>query len=319
VVSRNGSVRDLRGYGRTPPHAQWPGGAKLAVNLVLNYEEGAELSVANGDVSSEAYLHEMPGAPAVFGMRHHSSESMYEYGTRAGLWRVVRILEEHRVPITVFACGLALELYPEAGAAFSELGYEVAGHGYRWINYQYVSDAVEREHITKTVEAIRSTAGRAPVGWFTGRSSPNTRRLVVESGGFLYDSEALDDDIPYWVTVEETPHLVIPYSFDTNDMKYASSPGFVTAEDFSTYLCDAFDVLYAESEQSPKMMNVGLHCRLIGHPGRAKALETFLGHVAKHRDVWVCRREDIARHWMAVHPFQPVDGAVGRPRSGSVR
>ncbi|HEV7679917.1 MAG TPA: allantoinase PuuE [Candidatus Dormibacteraeota bacterium] len=316
MVGANGSLRDLRGYGRTPPDAQWPGGAKLAVSIVLNYEEGAELSVANGDASSEAYMHEMPGSSPVLGMRHRSAESMYEYGTRAGLWRAVRIVQQHGVPVTVFACGLALELYPEAGAAFAEFGYEVAGHGYRWINYQYVSEAVEREHIARTVEAIRQTTGRAPVGWFTGRSSPNTRRLVVESGGFIYDSESLDDDLPYWVMVDATPHLVVPYSFDTNDMKYASSPGFVTAADFAVYLCDAFDVLYAESETSPKMMSVGLHCRMIGHPGRAKALEQFLAHVARFDDVWVCRREEIARHWMAVHPYQAL-GTISLPRTRS--
>jgi allantoinase len=295
------SPRDFVGYGRRPPHPRWPGEARIAVQFVLNYEEGAERCVLDGDPHAETFLSDLPGAQP-FGMRHMSMESLYEYGSRAGLWRVLRLFERRNLPLTVFGVALALRRNPEAVAAFTELGHEIACHGLRWISYQETDENTERRHLAEAVEIIRELTGAAPVGWYTGRDSPNTRRLVVEHGGFLYDADSYADDLPYWVSVAGHPHLVVPYTLDTNDMRFATAPGFGSGADFYVYLRDAFDTLYAEGAETPKMMSVGLHCRLAGRPGRAAALARFLDHVLAHDRVWVARRVDIARHWARRHP-----------------
>ena len=302
-----GYPRDLVGYGRTPPHADWPNRARIAVQFVLNYEEGGENCVLHGDHASEIFLSEIIGAQA-YNARHLSMESIYEYGSRVGVWRILREFERRGLPLTVFGVSMALERHPEATRAFVELGHEIACHGWRWIHYQNVAEDVEREHMRIAVEIVRRMTGVAPSGWYTGRDSPNTRRLVVDHGGFLYDSDYYGDDLPFWTQVRATdgrtvPHLVVPYTLDANDMRFATPQGFNTAEQFFTYLRDTFDALYAEGEDSPKMMSVGMHCRLLGRPGRFVALQRFLDHVEKHDRVWVCRRADIARHWAARHPF----------------
>ena len=300
--------RDLVGYGGRPPDPHWPGAARVAVQFVLNYEEGGENSVLHGDSHSEQFLSEIIGAPA-FPDRHMSMESIYEYGSRAGVWRVLREFERRGLPLTVFGVGMALERHPDVGRAFHELGHEIASHGWRWIHYQEVDEATERAHLERAVDAIRRITGAPPLGWYTGRDSPNTRRLVVEHGGFLYDADYYGDDLPFWTTVETAggerrPHLIVPYTLDTNDMRFATPQGFNTGDQFFTYLRDAFDVLYAEGAEAPKMLSVGLHCRLVGRPGRLRGLQRFLDHVEAHDRVWVARRVDIARHWAAVHPFK---------------
>jgi putative urate catabolism protein len=303
--------RDLVGYGRNPPHAKWPGDARVAVQFVLNYEEGGENSVLHGDPGSEQFLSEIIGAQA-YPARHMSMESIYEYGSRAGVWRILREFERRKLPLTVFGVSMALERHPEATAAFVELGHEIACHGWRWIHYQSMDEATEREHMRRGTEIVRRiTGGQWPLGWYTGRDSPNTRRLVVEHGGFEYDSDYYGDDLPLWTRVataagREVDHLVVPYTLDANDMRFATPQGFNTAGHFFEYLRDTFDALYAEGAESPKMMSVGMHCRLLGRPGRIVALQRFLDHVAKHGRVWVARRIDIARHWRELHP----------PRSG---
>jgi allantoinase len=304
--------RDLVGYGRTPPHAQWPGAARVAVQFVLNYEEGGENAVLHGDAGSEQFLSEMFNPPA-FAERHLSMEGIYEYGSRAGAWRILREFEKRGLPLTVFGVGMALQRHPELTAAFKELGHEIACHGWRWIHYQHVDEATEREHMRLAIEAIRQLTGELPLGWYTGRDSPNTRRLVVDHGSFEYDSDYYGDDLPLWMKVRKSdgqvvPHLVVPYTLDANDMRFSLPQGFAQAEDFFIYLRDSFDALYAEGdpngEDRPKMMSVGMHCRLLGRPGRIVALQRFLDHVQKHDRVWVCRRIDIARHWKQVHPYQ---------------
>ncbi len=306
--------RDLAGYGRWPPHARWPGNARIAVQFVLNYEEGAESCVLHGDATSETFLSEIIGATA-FPARHMSMESLYEYGSRAGVWRILRLFESRRLPLTVFAVAQALRLNPEAAAAFAELGHEIACHGLRWISYQQVEEAVERAHIAEAIATLRELYGAAPLGWYTGRDSPNTRRLVVEHGGLLYDADSYADDLPYWTHVQlgagaesrSVPHLVVPYTLDTNDMRFATAQGFNSGSQFFEYLRDAFDTLYREGDpdglNTPKMLSVGLHCRLVGRPARMAALERFLDHVLQHPHIWVCRRIDIARHWIATHPL----------------
>ena len=297
--------RDLVGYGRTPPHADWPRGARIAVQFVLNYEEGGEASVLHGDAASEQFLSEIIGAQA-YPARHMSMESIYEYGSRAGVWRILREFERRGLALTVFGVAMALERNPDATAAFRELGHEIASHGYRWIHYQNVDEATEREHLRMAVDIIARLTGEAPLGWYTGRDSPNTRRLVVEHGGFLYDSDYYGDDLPLWTSVDtasgHVPHLVVPYALDTNDMRFATAQGFNSGEQFFAYLRDSFDALYAEGAERPKMLSVGLHCRLVGRPGRFVALQRFLDHVERHDRVWICRRIDIARHWIARHP-----------------
>ena len=298
----NDYPRDMRGYGRNPPHADWPGGARVAVQFVLNYEEGGENSILHGDAASEAFLSEIVGAQPLAGQRHINMESIYEYGSRAGVWRVLRLFAARKLNLTVFAVGMALERNPEAARAFVEAGHEVASHGWRWIDYQNVDEKTEREHIERAVAAIEKTTGQRPLGWYTGRVGPNTRRLVAEEGGFLYDADSYADDLPYWVKVAGRDQLVVPYTLDANDMRFATAQGFNSGDQFFAYLRDAFDTLYAEGADRPKMMSVGLHCRLVGRPGRAAALARFLDHVQKHDKVWVCRRVDIARHWRDRHP-----------------
>jgi putative urate catabolism protein len=294
--------RDLAGYGPNPPNARWPGGARLALQVVLNYEEGGENCVLHGDSSSEAFLSEIVGADAREGVRHISMESIYEYGSRVGVWRLKRLFDRYRVPATVFAVGMAVERCPGPVQALHEAGHEICSHGYRWIDYQYVDESVEREHIQQAVAAIENAVGERPLGWYTGRCSPNTRRLVVEAGGFLYDADGYNDDLPYWNLEFGMPHLVIPYTLDVNDMRFATSQGFNSGEQFYQYLKDSFDVLYAEGKTTPRMMSVGLHCRLAGRPGRFAALERFLRYARNFDDVWFCRRIDIARHWHDQHP-----------------
>ncbi len=304
--------RDLIGYGRTPPHARWPNGARLAVQFVLNYEEGGENSVLHGDAASEQFLSEIIGA-AAFEARHLSMESIYEYGSRAGFWRLHRMFTERGMPCTVFGVGMALLRHPEAVAAMQEAGWEICSHGWRWIHYQHINEATEREHMRLAVEAITQATGSRPVGWYTGRDSPNTRRLVADFGGFVYDSDYYGDDLPFWTQVKKSdgviaPHLIVPYTLTNNDMRFAMAQGFNTGDQFFTFLKDAFDVLYAEGDpnglNAPKMMSVGLHCRLIGQPARAAGLARFMDYVLKHANVWVPTRLAIAQHWITTHPFQ---------------
>jgi len=295
------SERDLIGYGRRPPHPHWPNDARLAVQFVINVEEGGERTILNGDEESESYLHELPGRPPRVGERDLSVESLYEYGSRAGVWRILDLFAARDLPLTAFAVGRALELNPEIGRALSADGHEVAGHGYRWIDYRTLPVDEERRHIQRTVEIIEQTCGRRPVGWYTGRVSQNTRRLVREEGGFLYTSDAYNDDLPYWLP-GSPPFLVIPYTLVNNDARYLLSTGFSSGADFFTMLKDAFDQLWHEGARSPKMMSVGLHGRISGHPARAAALARFLDYAGEHDPVWICRREQIARHWLDHHP-----------------
>jgi putative urate catabolism protein len=296
--------RDLVGYGRNPPDPKWPGGARLALSLVVNYEEGGERNVLHGDTESETFLTEVPGIPASVGGRNMTVESMYEYGTRVAFWRLLRMFQQRGIKVTFYAVAMALERYPDAAKAIVDAGHEIASHGWRWIDYQDVPEAVERDHMQRAIETIARLTGARPLGWYTGRMSEATRRLVVEEGGFLYDSDAYNDDLPYWVEESGKPHLVIPYTLDHNDMKTVMPGGFATGQDWLDYVRDAFDVLYAEGAERPKMMSVGLHLRLIGRPGRAASLARFLDHVQKHDRVWICRRIDIARHWISTHPYR---------------
>lgn len=302
--------RDLVGHGRNPPHAQWPGGARIAVQFVLNYEEGGENSVLHGDPGSEQFLSEMFNPPA-FADRHMSMESIYEYGSRVGVWRLLREFERRGLPLTVFGVSMALQRHPDLTQAFVDLGHEIACHGWRWISYQGIDEATEREHMRIGMQIIEQLTGQRALGWYTGRDSPNTRRLVADYGGFEYDSDYYGDDLPFWMPVtksngETVKQLIVPYTLDVNDMRFCLPQGYSQADDFFTYLRDTFDVLYAEGDPSgdnaPKMMSVGMHCRLLGRPGRIRALQRFLDHIEAHDKVWVCRRLDIARHWKAVHP-----------------
>ena len=309
--------RDLIGYGRNPPHARWPGKARIALQFVLNYEEGAENSVLHGDAASEIFLSEMIVAQA-FEARHLSMESLYEYGSRTGAWRILREFEKRKLPLTVFGVSMALNRNPDLVAAFMEQGHEIACHGWRWIHYQFMSEARERQHIKIGTDIIRDmTGGQWPLGWYTGRDSPNTKRLVADHGGYEYDSDYYGDDLPFWMKVEKSDgsaidRLIVPYTLDTNDMRFVATQGFNTADHFFTYLRDSFDALYAEGDPNgldrPKMMSVGMHCRLLGKPGRIVALQRFFDHVEKHQDVWICRRVDIARHWREHHP--PVEAGA---------
>jgi allantoinase len=296
--------RDLIGYGANPPHPQWPGDAKIALQIVLNYEEGSEYSIPDGDDTSEIYLREVPGASMGRGMRDLQVESVYEYGSRVGFWRLMRLFREKNLKVTIFGAALALERNPAAVKAIIDAGYDICCHGWRWIGYHMLDETEEREHIRKAVASLTKLTGDRPLGWYC-RYAPsiNTRRLIVEEGGFLYDSDAYNDDLPYWVEVGDKPHLVIPYTLDNNDMKYCVAPGFNNGNDFYTYLKDAFDVLYAEGETCPKMMSLGLHARLAGKPGRIAALARFIDYVQSHQRVWICRRIDIARHWIEHHPY----------------
>ena len=295
------SERDLVGYGGCPPHPHWPGDARVAVQFVLNIEEGAESCILNGDARSEAYLHELPGRPSREGERDLSVEGMYEYGTRAGVWRILELFNDRGLPLTAFAVGRAMELNPKIGQALAAAGHEIAGHGYRWVDYHDFPEEEERHHIRLTVEIIERICGKRPVGWYTGRISPNTRRLLHEEGSFLYTSDAYNDDLPYW-TAGSPAQLVIPYTLINNDASYLLPNGVSSGEDFFRLLKDAFDLLWQEGERHPKMMNVGLHGRISGHPSRAMALARFLDYIQSRNSTWICRREEIARHWMAEHP-----------------
>jgi allantoinase len=304
--------RDLAGYGRNPPHARWPGQARVAVQFVLNYEEGGENCVLHGDAGSEQFLSELFN-PASYPGRHLSMEGIYEYGSRAGVWRILREFERRHLPLTVFGVSMALQRHPDVAAAFKELGHEIACHGWRWIHYQDMDEALEREHMRVGLEIIESLTGERPLGWYTGRDSPNTRRLVADDGRLEYDSDYYGDDLPFWMKVAKTdgsvvPRLVVPYTLDSNDMRFSLPQGFSQADDFFTYLRDSFDTLYAEGDPDgldrPKMLSVGMHCRLLGRPGRFVGLQRFLDHIQRHDRVWICRRIDIARHWKQAHPFR---------------
>ena len=306
--------RDLVGYGPNPPHARWPSGARIAVQFVLNYEEGGENSVLHGDAGSEQFLSEMFN-PASYPERHISMEGIYEYGSRAGVWRLLREFAQRGLPLTVFGVATALERHPEVAKAFVQAGHEIACHGLKWIHYQHVPEAVEREHMAQAMAIIERLTGIRPEGWYTGRDSPNTRRLAADYGGFAYDSDYYGDDLPFWMKVQKTdgsvvPQLIVPYTLDCNDMRFALPQGYSHADPFFQYMRDTFDVLYAEGDPAgldrPKMMSIGMHCRMLGRPGRIAALQRFLDHIAQHQDVWVCRRIDIARHWATQHPAPKV-------------
>lgn len=298
--------RDFIGYGRTPPNPNWPDNARIAIQFVLNYEEGAERCVLHGDTHSETFLSEISAAEA-FPMRHMSVESVYEYGSRVGVWRLLDIFARNNIPITVFGTAMALMQNPDVTQAFKESGHEIAAHGWRWISYQLIDKETERADMDRAVRTITDLTGNQPLGWYTGRDSPNTRRLVVEHGGFLYDSDSYADDLPYWTTVSGKGHLVIPYALDTNDMRFAATSGFNNGDQFFTYLRDSFDVLYKEGETFPKMLSIGLHCRLAGRPGRLAGLARFIEYIGAHDSVWICRRLDIARHWITNFPYHSND------------
>ncbi|HWJ00520.1 MAG TPA: allantoinase PuuE [Burkholderiales bacterium] len=298
--------RDLIGYGGKPPKAKWPGSARVALQFVLNYEEGGENSILHGDKASEAFLSEIVGARPREGVRHMSMESIYEYGSRVGVWRVLELFSRYDMPFTVYGVAMAMERNPAAVDALLKAGHEIASHGWRWIDYQDVPESVEREHMRRAIEIHRRLTGERPLGWYTGRTSPNTRKLVVEDGGFVYDADDYNDDLPWYDTryrdKSGKPQLVVPYTLDANDMRFASPQGFNSGDQFFAYLKDAFDVLYEEGNRAPRMMSVGLHCRLVGRPGRLASLERFLKHV-RGKKVWIARRIDIARHWLKHHPY----------------
>ncbi len=295
-------ARDLIGYGRNAPDPKWPGRARVAVQFVLNYEEGGENCILHGDPASEAFLSEIPGASPFQGARHMNMESIYEYGSRAGFWRLLRMFDERRLPFTSFAIAMALERHPEAALAMKASGHEIASHGYRWIDYQWVDPEVERAHIRKAIEVHTRVVGEPPEGFYQGRMSPNTRRLVMEEGQFVYDADSYADELPYYVSGPKGPHLIVPYTLDCNDMRFATTAGYSQGEDFFAYCRDTFDQLWEEGDERPRMMSVGLHCRLVGRPARARALQRFLDHIERHDRVWVARRIDIARHWLTEHP-----------------
>ncbi len=285
------------GYGAKGKSISWPNNARLALQIVLNYEEGGENCVLNGDKYSETFLSEIIGAKAIKG-RHISMESIYEYGSRAGFWRLHKLFKDKNIPVTIFGVGLALEQNPEVCEAIKNGNYEVAAHGYRWIDYQDVKKSVEKKHMQQAIKTIKKIFGSRPLGWYTGRCSPNTRDLVFDEGGFLYDSDSYSDDLPYWEKRGSKRQLIIPYTLDNNDMRFATNQGFNTGDHFYNYLKDSFDALYEEGKTSPKMMSVGLHCRLIGRPGRIQSLKKFLDYVLKFNDIWICKRIDIAKHWI---------------------
>ena len=289
--------RDMIGYGSKEPRVTWPNNAKLALQIVLNYEEGAENNILHGDKNSETFLSEIIGAKAIKG-RHINMESMYEYGSRRGFWRIHKLFQEKKIPVTIFGVAMALERNPEVCNAIKNGNYEIACHGWRWIDYQNVKKSVEKKDMKLAIKTIKKIFGERPLGWYTGRCSPNTRDLVFEDGGFLYDSDSYSDDLPYWEIRKKKKQLIIPYTLDNNDMRFATNQGFNTGDHFFTYLKDSFDALYEEGKTNPKMMSVGLHCRLIGKPGRIQSLKKFLDYIQKHQNVWICKRIDIAKHWI---------------------
>ena len=285
------------GYGSKELKITWPNNARIAVQIVLNYEEGAESCVLNGDNNSEVFLSEIIGAKPLKG-RHVNMESLYEYGSRSGFWRLNKLFKEKKIPITIFGVGMALQKNPDVCKAIIDGDYEIAAHGWRWIDYQNIKKSEEKKHMKLAIKTIKKIFGERPLGWYTGRCSPNTRDLVFEDGGFLYDSDSYSDDLPYWETRNKKKQLIIPYTLDNNDMRFATNQGFNTGEHFFSYLKDSFDALYEEGKKTPKMMSVGLHCRLIGKPGRIQSLKKFLDYILKHEDVWICKRIDIAKHWI---------------------
>ena len=291
------SSRDMIGYGSNELKISWPNNARIAVQIVLNYEEGAENCVLNGDKHSEVFLSEIIGAQPIKG-RHVNMESLYEYGSKRGFWRLHKLFQEKKIPITIFGVGMALEKNPEICKAIKDADYEIASHGWRWIDYQNIKKSEEKKHMKLAVKTIKKIFGKRPLGWYTGRCSPNTRDLVFEDGGFLYDSDSYSDDLPYWEIRKKKKQLIIPYTLDNNDMRFATNQGFNTGDHFFTYLKDSFDALYEEGKTNPKMMSVGLHCRLIGKPGRIQSLKKFLDYIQKHQNVWICKRIDIAKHWI---------------------
>jgi allantoinase len=295
--------RDLIGYGPNPPHAQWPNGARVAVQFVLNYEEGSENCVLHGDPASETFLSEIIGALPFPGARHMSMESFYEYGSRVGVWRILDLFRSRAIPMTLFAVAMALERHPHVAETALKDGHEIASHGLRWINYHGMPEAEERQHMLDAIAIHKRITGERPLGWYTGRTSENTRRLVAQEGGFLYDADDYSDELPFWSRLVGKPHLVVPYSLDANDMRFATNQGFNTGEQFETYLKDTFDTLYEEGATTPRMMSVGLHCRIVGRPGRFAALKRFVDYVLAHDKVWVASRAGIARHWIATHPY----------------
>jgi putative urate catabolism protein len=305
-VTEQSYPRDLVGYGRTTPDPRWPGGARIAVQYVLNYEEGGENCILHGDAASEAFLSETVGAQPLLGVRNMNMESVYEYGSRAGFWRLWRMFTDRKLPITVYAVAMALDRHREAAAAMAEAKWEIASHALRWIDYQYMGIDAERRQMADAIRIHREVTGERPLGWYTGRVSPNTLRLVAEEGGFLYCADSYADDLPYWVTVDGRRQLIVPYTLDSNDMRFGTPQGFNAGDQFFSYLKDSFDVLYEEGRRgAAKMLSVGLHCRLVGRPGRAAALARFLDYVQGHEQVWVCRRIDIARHWHEHHGGTP--------------
>ena len=299
IQSLKSYPRNMVGYGKNPIHPKWPNKARIAVQFVLNYEEGAENSILHGDNASEAFLSEIVGAKAYEGARHMSMESIYEYGSRAGVWRILNLFKEFDVPVTIFAVALAIARNRELADYLVEQNYDICAHGFRWIDYQFVDEKTEREHIKDCISVLTEYLGKRPEGWYTGRNSPNTRRLIVEEGGFLYDSDTYDDDLPYWSNEfgAEKKHLIIPYTLDVNDMRFASPQGFNSGDQFFNYLKDTFDALYLEGEASPKMMSVGMHARILGRPGRIMAMRRFLEYVKTFDNVWLCSRREIADHW----------------------
>ena len=295
--------RNMVGYGSKGPKVEWPNNARIALQIVLNYEEGAENCIINGDKHSEVFLSEIIGAQPVKG-RHINMESLYEYGSRSGFWRLHKLFQEKKIPITIFGVGMALEKNPEICKAIKNANYEVASHGWRWIDYQSVKKSEEKKHMKLAIKKIKEIFGERPLGWYTGRCSPNTRDLVLEEGGFLYDSDSYSDDLPYWEIRKKKKQLIIPYTLDNNDMRFVANQGFNTGDHFFTYLKDSFDALYEEGKTNPKMMSVGLHCRLVGRPGRIQSLKRFLEYVLNHEDVWICKRIDIAKHWIKNYPIK---------------
>ncbi len=296
--------RDLIGYAESPPDAQWPGGARLALQFVVNYEEGGENCILHGDAGSEAFLSEIVGAQSYPGVRHMNMESIYEYGSRAGYWRLLRLFQRYNFPVTVFGVAMALERNPDVVESMLRANWEIASHGYRWIDYQFIDQATELEHLQKALEIHQTVTGSKPEGWYLGRCSPNTHRLAAQHGDFLYNADTYADDLPYWDYQFDQPQLMVPYTLDANDMRFASPQGFNSGDQFYQYLKDSFDVLYEEGARTPKMMSVGLHCRLIGRPGRLASLARFLQYVEQHEQVWVTTRRDIAHHWRATWPAE---------------
>ena len=295
--------RDLIGYNAQPPHAHWPDDARIAIQFVLNYEEGGENCILHGDPASEMFLSEIIGAEPFQNARHMSMESIYEYGSRAGVWRILDLFRARKIPITLFAVAMAMQRHPQVIEQALKDGHEIASHGYRWINYHGMKVEEERAHMEKAIAIHSDICGARPLGWYTGRTSAHTRDLVADEGGFIYDADDYSDDLPFWTKQVTTPHLVVPYTLDTNDMRFATAQGFHTGDQFASYLIDAFNTLYAEGATSPKMMSVGLHCRLIGRPARFAGLVKFIDHVQKHEKVWMARRLDIAKHWIKTHPY----------------